>query len=105
MNPTTQLVETIKRMLVQFRNSVIVRYTATNLDSEVDYGDLINMDTRVILLAIADAVDTQIGEDDDFAKDPQTGAPVGEAAYMAVARNEHRKRMRTFTAALRESAK
>lgn len=113
-NPTTQLVEAIEARLDD--QGILYRHSAPKLGNLKATGsknvDLVNG----LLLAIADAVDTQIGEDvkldndgspryDKYGKDlwGDKYAAIHERYARAV--NSANARMRTFTAALRERAK
>lgn len=95
MNPTTQLVEAIEQQLMQAMASTIKM--VENGASERGVQLEVDANKSAILRAMADAIDTQIGEDE-----PVTHT-AGDAKRSIIphGRNELRAHMRTFTAALR----
>lgn len=95
-NPTTQLVEAIA-VLTAPMNELLALYDKT-YDSHAP--------RNALLLAIADAVDTEIGEnEDEIDHSPEDYGISYESDSDAMARNKLRAHMRTFTAGLREAAK
>lgn len=108
MNPTTQLVEAIGRTLGNYAScrdqigldsfsaSLLVCFGERN-PSKTPIDDLYTKGQSAILLAMADAVDAEIGGKAKYEGDFNRGYDLGFDVVAA--------RMRTFTAGLREAAK
>lgn len=113
-NPTIQLVEAIInategvfRWTIDTVNPVLVKHGGQEIIGTGNAPLLSPSKANIaLLLAIADAVDTQIGEDEEPTMWQRMAyAEVDATAVEMEARNVLRDDMRAFTAALREAAK